>query len=93
MAPVRKGPPGLIVGNDGMSCGGTLIALGDTPDRVLHLCGGPTSAKHWLLKWQVKGRTLTGSLDIWRYERYGSLPRLLRFENGVLVSLVAVSSF
>jgi len=86
MAPVRRGPPGFVVADDGLSCAGTLIQLGDTQDRVFSRCGEPTGARHWVLR----ARGKTSILDLWRYERYGSFPRLLRFENGVLVSLSAI---
>ena len=83
----RHGPPAFVVANDGLSCAGSLIQLGDTQDRVVRLCGAPSSARQWLFKWTGK----PGVLDMWRYERYGSFPRMLRFENGVLVSIAAVS--
>ena len=87
MSPSRRGPPGFVAANDGMSCAGTLVQLGDTPDRVLHFCGAPASARHWELKWRGK----VAILEMWRYEQYGSFSRMLRFENGVLVSLAAIS--
>jgi hypothetical protein len=87
MAPVRHGPPGIVIANDGLSCAGTLVELGDTEERVLRLCGTPTSASHAVA--QARGKTTT--VDIWRYERYGSFPRLLRFQNGILFSLAAGS--
>ncbi|HWZ88055.1 MAG TPA: hypothetical protein VNW92_04375, partial [Polyangiaceae bacterium] len=57
-------------------------------ERVIRLCGAPTSAGHSVVKWRGK----TSVLDTWRYERYGSFPRMLRFENGVLVSLAAIGA-
>jgi len=87
MAPVRCGLPGIIIANDGLSCAGTLVELGDTQERVFRLCGAPNSASHSVA--QARGKTTT--VDIWRYERYGSFPRLLRFQNGILFSLAAAS--
>ena len=87
MSHARRGPAGLVVANDGLSCAGTLIQLGDTQDRVARLCGAPLKATHWVNRWHGK----IGVLDMWRYERYGSFPRLLRFEDGVLVSIAAIS--
>lgn len=73
IAPVRQRAPGIVIANVGLSCSGTLIELGDTQERVLRLCGTPTSASHSVA--QARGKTTT--VDIWRYERYGSFPRLL----------------
>ena len=84
MSPRRRGPPPFISANDGMSCAGTLIQPGYTLEQVLRLCGTPTSTRHW-------GAGKSGWLEMWRYERYGSCPRMLRFENGVLVSIAAIS--
>jgi len=87
MSNARRGPVGFVVANDGLSCAGTLIQLGDTPDRVARLCGAPLKATHWVNRWHGK----IGVLDMWSYERNGSFPRMLRFEDGVLVSIAAIS--
>lgn len=88
MAPVRRGAPGFVIANDGLPCAGSLVQLGDTQERVAQLCGPPIRVGHWM----IAKRSKTSTLDVWRYERYGSLPRLLQFESGVRLSIAATST-
>lgn len=74
---------------DGMDCAGHLVALGETPQMVGQECGRPSSSRHHT--YYYKGKH--GVQDIWTYQRYGSFARVLQFDNGVLVSLAAVSPF
>ena len=74
---------------DGMDCAGHLVALGETPQMVGQECGQPSYSKHHT--YYYKGKH--GVQDIWTYQRYGSFARVLQFDNGVLVSVAAVSPF
>jgi hypothetical protein len=74
---------------DGMDCAGHLVTLGETPQMVGQECGQPSDSSHHT--YYYKGKH--GVQDIWTYQRYGSFARVLQFDNGVLVSLTAVSPF
>lgn len=74
---------------DGMECGGHLVSLGETPQMVWQECGRPSYQAHH--HYYYRGRH--GDQDVWTYQRFGSFARVLQFNNGVLVSLAAVSQF
>jgi hypothetical protein len=78
--------PRVYLKNDGMTCSGSLIQLGDAPDRVRKLCGSPTSVRNVVYA-QRTGEII---LEVWRYQRTGWLDRELRFQNGELVSVYAI---
>jgi hypothetical protein len=67
------------VSYDGLHCPGHLASLGETPRDVLSECGAPSASTHRSYK--------SRQLDVWTFERGGSFPRVLRFENGRLVSI------
>jgi hypothetical protein len=67
-------------------CGAQLVVLGETPAMVQRACGPPATAQ------QVVYRAASGErvIDVWSYQPVGSAVRMLRFEDGALVSLKAV---
>lgn len=73
--------------DDGLSCHGRLVNLKETPTEVAAKCGEPVSSRSYR-------RPLTGYRWVavleWRYESTGSFARILTFEAGHLVSIVAV---
>ena len=75
--------------NDSLECSGHLVSVGETLRGVLLECGAPTASQHHFYN-SRRGR---GSADQWTYERQGSFPRVLLFQNEILVSVVAVSRF
>jgi hypothetical protein len=68
-------------------CGTQLVVLGETPAMVQRACGPPATAQ------QVVYQAATGErvVDVWSYQPPGSAVRMLRFEDGALVSLKAVN--
>jgi hypothetical protein len=63
-----------------------LVVLGETPAMVQRACGPPVTAQ------QVVYQAASGErvVDVWSYQPAGSAVRMLRFEDGALVSLKAV---
>ncbi|HEY3666937.1 MAG TPA: hypothetical protein VGL19_13080, partial [Polyangiaceae bacterium] len=62
------------------------VVLGETPAMVQRACGPPATAR------QVVYQAATGEhvVDVWSYQPPGAPLRMLRFEDGELVSLKAV---
>jgi Protein of unknown function (DUF2845) len=67
-------------------CGTQLVVLGETPAMVQRSCGPPATAQ------QVVYQAATGEqvIDVWSYQPVGAAVRVLKFEDGALVSLRAV---
>jgi hypothetical protein len=67
-------------------CGTQLVVLGETPATVQRFCGPPATAQ------QVVYQAAAGErvVDAWSYQPAGSAVRILKFEDGALVSLGAV---
>jgi hypothetical protein len=78
----RRPPP-----DDGLTCGGTLIQIGDPLGRVRDACGPPSQA---LDRCDAEGRHCSGT---WVYRRDGSFPRSVDFSDDVVQSIRATSRF
>ncbi len=79
--------------HDGMRCGNRLVELGETTGEIAGKCGAPAvqSARTEPRK-DASGVVVYISVDEWTYRGgEGDFPRLLTFENGKLVSVVARS--
>jgi hypothetical protein len=75
--------------DDTLECRGHLVNVGETLRGVLLECGSPTLSKHHV----NKSPRAHGRVDEWTYERYGSFPRVLIFQNELLTSITAISGF
>jgi hypothetical protein len=85
-APAWLAPPARENPDQVWQCGVQLVVLGETPAMVQRACGPPATAR------QVVYQSATGEhvVDVWSYQPTGSPVRMLRFENGELVSLKAI---
>ena len=74
--------------DDGLECGGNLVLLGDTIDRVFEKCGPPLAASQQCDAW---GHHCSGT---WIYRLgEGNFPRYVGFVNDTVRSIRAGSRF
>lgn len=78
----RRPPP-----DDGLSCNGRLVLIGDPSADVLAKCGQPAYADGYWDRW---GRHRFAT---WVYQQPGSFPRYVRFRDDVVVSIEAGTRF
>ena len=69
-------------------CGFNTVQLGTSPATVQHSCGAPETARQVVFA-DERGEHV---IDVWSYQPPGSAVRILKFENGSLISVEAVGS-
>lgn len=68
--------------DDGLSCGGNLVLIGDSALQVVDKCGQPVYASR---SWDRSGH----KLDLWVYQERGSFPRYVRLRDDFVVAIEA----
>ncbi|MEI7703592.1 MAG: DUF2845 domain-containing protein [Deltaproteobacteria bacterium] len=96
LALVATGVPGPGRADDGMSCPGGVVSVGDSRLDVLGKCGPatlvesrPKQVNEWQAdRYQAVGRTVTATLETWTYDRGSSrLLQYVKIEAGKVVDV------
>jgi len=84
--------PGRVEPNDGLSCSGRLVLIGDSKVAVLDKCGQPQRVEHGCVPGR-RSRSLW-CWDIWTYRPDANcFPRYVSFDNEFVTGIRAGSRF